>query len=51
MCVCVRARVGKKNESLKPVIHDATSWMQHVIWEVGSKKLDATLGDMRYDSS
>ena len=34
---------------LKPMIHDPTSWMRHAVCEVGSKKLDAALGDIRYD--
>ena len=36
---------------LKPVIYDATSWMRPLVFEVGSKKLDATLVDTRHDFS
>ena len=38
-----------KGRLLKSVIHDATSWTQHIVCEVGSKKLDATLGDTRQE--
>ena len=30
---------------------DKFSWMEHVVCEVGSENLDATLGDTQYDFS
>ena len=42
----------QKNESqpkirIKPLTHDATSWMRLVVCGVGSKRLVATIGDTR----
>ena len=37
--------------TLMPVTYGPTSWMRHVVCEVGSKKLDATWGVTRYDFS
>ena len=48
-----RKHIGKTIvvHNLKPVTHDATSWMRLIVYGVGSEKLVAILADTRHNSS
>ena len=43
--------ISCRSLTLMPVTYGPTSWMRHVVCEVGSNKLDATWGVTRYDFS